>query len=336
MPALCTLTVHEEHAARPGLVDFVENVYAEVAGVPAELGMPALDLAVVFTGDVTASIRQRGERDFQPERLGGTVAGKTLPLSRDYDRTVIVLGTGPADADLEGGGFDPLMLVHVLGHAFLGRLRAAAGTLPIPAQRTRTPEEAAAVLAYHAADEYRCGLFSNFLLTSTLSLPVDEMSGRCRPLHLGDVFEDGYRAAFAGVLDSVHPGWPDLIRSYRHREIGLEDMFGRLVQETEATLILVAHADAVEQAAGHDPLLAGHATHPGVRNVLAPAWNPLRTVLDSTPPIPPLAVLADVDRAVQDCGQHVAEVWASLGVRGHLTENDELYLVVTGPSDTSR
>ncbi|MFJ8955346.1 hypothetical protein ACIRO1_35180 [Streptomyces sp. NPDC102381] len=308
-------------------------MYAEVAAVPDELGMPAMDLSVVLTGDVIASIRQRGERGFQPERLGGTVAGKTLALAPDYSRTAVVLDTGPADADLHGGDFDPLMLVHVLGHelghAFLGRLRAAAGTIPIPAQRTQTPEEAAAILAYHAADEYRCNLFSNLLLTSTLSLPVDESSGQRRPLHLGDVFEDGYRVAFAEALDSVHPGWPDLIRRYRHREIGLEDMFGLLVRETEAMLILVAHADAVEQAAGHAPLLAGHAAHPGVRDVLALAWNPLRAVLDHAQPMPSSADFTDVDRALQDCGRHIAEVWASLGVRGHLTDDEELYLTVS-------
>ncbi|MFJ8936424.1 hypothetical protein ACIRL0_12020 [Streptomyces sp. NPDC102365] len=316
MSARCTLTVHEEHGARPGLVNYVENVYAAVSGIPDELRLPVLDLSVVLTGDVTASIRQRGQQNFRPERVGGIVAGKTLALSRDSSRTLIVLDTGPADA--EPDAFDSLMFIHLLGHelghAFLARLRAVAGALPVPAPRDQTPAEAAAILAYKAADEYRCDLFSNHLLTSTLSL------------HLGDVFEDGYRAAFSGALDSVHPGWPDLIRSHHRHEITIEDMFGQLVRQTDAMLILVAHADAVEQAAGHNPLLAEHAAHPGTHTLLAPAWNPLRAVLDRTPIIPTLADFADVDRTLQDCGRHITDIWAALGVRGHLTDDNELHL----------
>ncbi|MFC9797795.1 hypothetical protein ACFWGE_10695 [Streptomyces bacillaris] len=322
------MTVIEEHAARPGLSPYVENVYAVVADVPAELGMPAMDLSVVLTGDLTASIRQRGERDFQPERTGGIVTGKTIGLRRDFSQTVILLNTAPADAD----DFDPLEFVHLLSHefchAFLGRLRAAAGTRPARPVRVQTPAEAAAILAYEAADEYRCDLFSNRVLATTLSVPVDEAADQHRPLHLGDVFEDGYRTAFARVLDSVHPGWPDLIRSYQHHEITLEDMFGRLVKETESMLILVAHADAVEQAAGHRPLLADFTDRPGPHGLLASAWNPLRAVLDRTQLIPPLSDFADVDRALQDCGRHITRMWATLGVSGFLTDDDELYITV--------
>ncbi|MFE9637123.1 hypothetical protein [Streptomyces sp. NPDC006463] len=72
-------------------------------------GTPDVDLTVVLTGDITASIRTRSEteRDFSPKRAGGTVAGKTISLVRDFSATAIVLDTGDA-ATVTAAGSGPL------------------------------------------------------------------------------------------------------------------------------------------------------------------------------------------------------------------------------------
>ncbi|MBT2545781.1 hypothetical protein J7E99_35175 [Streptomyces sp. ISL-44] len=139
----------------------------------------------------------------------------------------------------------------------------------------------------------------------------------------------GYRDAFAGLLDDVHPGWADVVHAYRTHQVGLDEMYESLLFGTGAMLKLIAHADAVEHAGGNAPLLTGYADHPAVQRLLGPVWTPIREVLDTTPTLLSLADFAAVDRAIQDCGRHIVAMWASLGVTGHLTEDDQLYVSVS-------
>ncbi|WP_344500458.1 hypothetical protein [Streptomyces enissocaesilis] len=277
-------------------------------------GVPEMELTVVLTSDITASIRARRdiERDFTPERSGGMVKGKTISLVRNFSDTVIVLDTGDVAAGEELDQVEFLHLVlHEYGHALVGRLRAAAGTRPPKTTRSKTPEEVAAIWAYEAADEFRCDLISNTLLGKFLN--VTPGGGEPRPLTFADLVGEGYREAFAELLDAVHPGWPDLVYAYRTHQIGLDEMYEGLLFGTGAVLKLIAHADAVEEASGNAPLLANYSDHPAVYRLLGPVWSPIREVLASTPTLPSLAEFAAVDRAIQDCGQHMAAMWASLG-----------------------
>lgn len=102
MSATYALTVIEEHA-RPGLTGFIDSVHAMISVVADEFDVPALELTVVLTSDITASIRAHSEieRDFVPERSGGIVKGKTISVVRDFSETVIVLDTGDAAAQEE-------------------------------------------------------------------------------------------------------------------------------------------------------------------------------------------------------------------------------------------
>ncbi len=266
-------------------------------------GVPDVDLTVVLTGDITASIRARSEteRDFSPERAGGTVTGKTISLGLDFSETAIVLDTGDAAADENIDEVEFLHLVgHEFGHALIGRLSAAAGTRPPKPTREQTPAEVAAIWAYEAADEFRCDLFSNTLLGKLVT--VTPGGGEPRPLTLADLFGEGYRNAFVDLLDDVHPGWPDLVHAYRTREVGLDEMYEGLVFGTGSVLKLIAHADTVEEAGGNAPLLTGSTDHPAVQRLLGPVWTQIREVLDTTPTLPPLAEFAAADRAIQDCG----------------------------------
>ncbi|MFF5130971.1 hypothetical protein ACFY41_29115 [Streptomyces syringium] len=330
MTATYALTVIEEHGARPGLAKIIEDVHAVICVIADEFGVPDLELTVVLTGDITASIQARSEteRDFSPERVGGTVKGKTISLVRDFSETAIVLDTGDAAAEEDFDAVNFLHLVgHEYGHALIGRLRAAAGTRPPKPTREQTPDEVGAIWAYEAADEYRCDLFSNALLGQFAT--VTPGGGEPRPLTLADLLGEGYRDAFASLLDRVHPGWPDLVQAYRTREVGLDEMYDGLRFGTDATLKLIAHADAVEEAGGNAPLLTGYTDHLAVQRLLGPVWTQIRKVLDTTPLLPPLAEFAAADRAIQDCGQHIVAMWESLGVSGRLTEDDQLYISVS-------
>ncbi|MGW7645466.1 hypothetical protein [Streptomyces bobili] len=331
MSATYPLTVIEEHGARPGLTGFVESVHAMIRVVAEELDVPEMELTVVLTGDITASVRAHSqiERDFTAERSGGIVKGKTISLVRDYSETVIVLDTGHMAVEEELDQAELLHLVgHEYGHALIGRLRAAAGTRAPKMARAKTPEEVAAIWAYEAADEFRCDLFSNVLMGHFVTVTPGG-GGEARPFTLVDLLGEGYRDVFVGLLDDLHPGWADLVYSYRTHQIGLDEMYERLILGTGEVLKLIAHAEAVEAAGGNAPLLTGYEDHLAVQRLLSPGWTPIREVLDTTPTLPPLADFAAADRAIQDCGRHIAAMWASLGVTGHLTEDDQLYISVS-------
>ncbi|MGW1093340.1 hypothetical protein ACWD4L_46035 [Streptomyces sp. NPDC002596] len=324
MTTAYALTVIEEHGARPGLTKFVENVHAVISGLAAELDVPAFHLDVVLTCDITASIRACGEAAFTPERGAGLVKGKTIARVRDYSETVIVLGTEETDEDFDLVQFLHL-IVHEYGHLLIGRLRAAAGTRPPKPTRAQVPAEAAMILAYEAADEYRCNLLSNQVLNTFFT---DQDSGKSRPFTIADLFEDDYRNGFRDVLDAVDPGWPDLVDAYLTDQIGLVEVYNGLVLGTDAVLKLIAHADSVEQAAGNPPLLSGF-PHPAVTERLEPVWAAIREELESQDILPPLAKFAVADRAVQDCGMHIVDMWAALGLSGHLTEDNEAVITVS-------
>ncbi|MCM2388145.1 hypothetical protein [Streptomyces albipurpureus] len=282
-----------------------------------ECAVPEMDLTVVLTGDITASIRAHSEsdRNFTPERSGGIVEGKTIEVVRDFSQTVIVIdidtGTETADEELDEAELLHLVM-HEYGHALLGRLRAGAGTRPPKTTRSKTPEEVAAIWAYEAAHEFRCDLLSNTLLAKFATTTDDD--GATRPFTFADLVGEGYRDAFASLLDHVHPGWPDLVFAYQTHQIDLDEMYEGLLHGTGGVLKLIAHADAVEETGGNAPLLAGFADHPAVREIPGPIWGPIRKVLDTSPIMPSLDEFAAVDNAVQEHGERMVTVWQSLGV----------------------
>ncbi|WP_328743789.1 hypothetical protein OHT57_00425 [Streptomyces sp. NBC_00285] len=220
-----------------------------ISVVADEFDVPDLELTVVLTGDITASIRARSEieRDFTPERSGGIVKGKTICLARDFSKTVIVLDAGDAAAEEELEQAELLhLVVHEYGHALIGRLRAAACTRPPKTTRPKTPEEVAAIWAYEAADKFRCDQFSNTLLGQCITV-TPSGGGESRRFTLADLLGEGYRDAFAGLLDDVHPGWADLVHAYQTHQVGLDEMYEGLLFGTVAMLKLIAHADAVQK-----------------------------------------------------------------------------------------
>ncbi|GAA4947275.1 hypothetical protein GCM10023205_03950 [Yinghuangia aomiensis] len=318
----------EERNPKPGLITAVEHVQDVVWAIAAECDVPSFSLTVVLTGDITASVQRYGEPGFQPERLGGTVAGKTLPQRRDFTDTVIVVGVPDND------DFDLLNFLHITahehGHLLLSRLRADTGTRPPRPTRPQTFTEMARILAYEAADEYRCNILSNDVLGTTL---ITTDGGR-RPLHLGDLFEGDYHQAYLKALDStVYPGWPDLVDAYRTHELTLEDMVNRLIGSTDQVLKLAAHTTSVDHARG--ALLAPDAPEHGHRAVsryLGPAWYPIRDLLRANPGIPHRNDFARIDRDIQSAGERIADMWARLGVSALRTADDGLDVTVTAPS----
>ncbi|MEU1265628.1 hypothetical protein ABZ473_26870 [Streptomyces cellulosae] len=61
MSATYPLTMIEQHGARPGLTGFIENIPAVIRVVAEEFDVPEMELTVVLTGDIKASVRAHSQ-----------------------------------------------------------------------------------------------------------------------------------------------------------------------------------------------------------------------------------------------------------------------------------
>lgn len=307
------LMIRHEHTDDPGLDGLVEQAHALLIDYAHELDVAPFDLAVILSGDITTTITNLGEAAFTPERVGGTVVGKTLPRTRDYAQVDIVL-----DANI--GEDSPLQVVeavmflaHEYAHVFIGRLRAKAGTRPAPPVRLQTPSEIAAILAYEAADEYRCDLFANSVL-DRLTITVDD--GEPQPVTLATLRGGDYFDELAQAHDQIiYPGWADLVDAYRREEIDPLDMFFTLVQQSGSVLKLLAHADATACSAGLPPILDGGSNLRGLGLYVAEAWPTIQRLLEAeSQPIPTSQDFEAADRAIQAAGAGIERMWEKLGI----------------------
>jgi hypothetical protein len=322
----------EEHTEPTTLPDLVRALHGAFVPIASDLRVPPFDLTVVVTADLTASVVARGIPGFDPERVGGQVRGKTLPILPSYSKTVIVIDAGSAPQGDEFHEAEWVSLVsHEYGHLFLSRLRAEAGTEPNPLARYPTPFEVGRILACAAADEYRCDLLSDAVLRAVARYTVN--GGEPQPVTLATLRGPLYTGELALAHDEiVHPGWPNLIDRYRTGRIDLADMYETLVRQVDGITKLVAHADAVATSAGLPPVLTGGEDKRGIGLYLRDAWMPIRAILDETPMIPCLDEFAEIDTAVYTAGAGIADMLHKLGVRGEVTANNELYLHVTEPA----
>jgi hypothetical protein len=92
-----SLTIIEEHTEPTTLTDLVEQIHPILTDRAQQLEVPPFHLTVVLSGNLTASVIQRGEVDSQPERVGGVVHGKTLNRTDDYAEVDMVLDATPAE-----------------------------------------------------------------------------------------------------------------------------------------------------------------------------------------------------------------------------------------------
>ncbi|NBM21004.1 hypothetical protein [Streptomyces sp. GC420] len=306
-------------------------IHAALASAAADVWeAPPFELTIVLSGDLAASIADR-EVGFTPERLGGgTVGGKTIPVQRDYSVVEMLVGAPTGD------DFDQLEWIHTVlheyGHVILGRLRAAAGTRPSYPTRDQTLPEMAAIWAFEAADEYRCELLSDHLMKGLQQAGVLSSPDPSATISLELLVQDRYCSTLTHLLDSVvHPGWPDLADSCLDGNIDIVTMFNQLVAETGHLLKMLGYADALERTAGRGRILDHFLEHLGASLYLAPAWDPIVELLESTPFIPTLSEFADVDTRLQSLGQGIVRMWETLGITGYLTAGNRLAVEVEPP-----
>jgi hypothetical protein len=330
------LRVVEEHEPAQDLRQLVETIHPVLSARAGDLDTLETELTVVLTGDLAASVRRLdpSKLNFTPERIGGIVAAKTLDLQRDYSESAVIIGvTRPVPADEQAATWDGMQflatLAHEYAHVALGRLRASVGMKHPVASTVVSLKRLGQILASQAAEEFRCDMFADSILSN---FQISANGSDSSALRLGNLAGKAYATEVAKVLnDHVYPGWPDMVEAYQRGKISLEDMFRKLVSETDQTLKFIAHADAEAVTTGQPGALAKHKDHPAAMFYLGPVWHPVRAKLDECPGIPSLNLFAEAEQAIQVCGERVETMWNHLGVAGRITEEGHLWLEVMSP-----
>src|SRR4051794_23127942 len=135
---------------------------------------------IILAEDVSATVRSlhdrvdtaRGLDDYDTERFGGVVVGKTLFHGADYSTAIIVM-----DASILRSGDDVsrtgeiYVLCHELAHAMIGQIRRANGN-PVMAA-SFLPWEVSRWYSRYALEEYRADRIAQTILALMGTVTVD-------------------------------------------------------------------------------------------------------------------------------------------------------------------
>jgi hypothetical protein len=126
-----------------------------------EIGLTPQAVEIVIAEDVAAALRSMdGEvvgvesmEDFDLERLGGNVVGKTLFRDEAHEEAVVVLDAAVFCSEVAAARVGEILLTaHELAHALIGQLRAKGGE---PMRPTYLPWEVSRWFALFAIEEHR-------------------------------------------------------------------------------------------------------------------------------------------------------------------------------------
>jgi hypothetical protein len=305
-----------------------------------DAGVSDLAIKVIQAPDFTSAVEDAWRRanladgpPFTTKRLGGQVLAKNIPLSADGSVVEIIFDgsswpASPTPWDQVNLAF---FITHELTHPILSRLRHMSGALdgvPFPSQ---TPTECARSLVRGAIDELRCDLVADGLIrVYAASTP----SGQHDQLGLPELYGGVYAGQLAEILGThVYPGWPDLVDAYRHSRLTLDEMWWRLVSETDQAVTLLAHAQA-EASAAHtfDPFHRADIDHPGIALYLGPAWDRVTEPLSGLPAIPHLSDFAQAEADLCLAGEEaILTLWQKLGITVEDYPDRSFHLQVEAP-----
>ncbi|GAA1439355.1 hypothetical protein GCM10009641_46880 [Mycobacterium cookii] len=336
-----TVTDHPADTRDSGLGELANAVHQITAVVADHYGIPDIHVDLIFaddfigaTQDALDEARRDGEAPdtFTTERLGGETVAKNVPRADDFSDIAIVMNRTLLAADGEAVAHTIFLIAHELFHPMLNRRRHQSGTLEGVIYPSRTPNEIARSIACTITDEYRADQFASVMLGhfGTITTP----GGGTEQLHAGHVFGDGYNQQFTDLLDThIAPGWPDLVMDYRYGRVGLDDMWRAIASQTDQTFTLLAHAQAVADAARADgPLDGDNGSHRGATLYIAPAWSAVMSALDEHKTLGTPEEFALGDVAIADTVEReLFDMWARLGLTFSVNKERNFAIHVTNP-----
>jgi len=282
---------------------------AEAFNVP----LPRLEIWML---DLTESLAALAPRVKGPpvipgdvERMGGQLAGKTMPLEEDWSKAALASpGVMLASDDGREKALAMFNLLHEVGHTVIERLGVLSGVRETGWHPTNHSRRKAENAVRHGLDEWRVSSLAWGLLRSVIRTQEGQ------DVTALDLFGAGYRVGLRGVLERVYPGWPDAVQRYRVHQLSLEDMYAQIVGETVEVFTILSHVEAESVMLERvTPLRDEYATHPATRLYLGEPW---RALIDCDAPL--LAPLPDFAEAegvyLSDVAPKVIDMWRRLGV----------------------
>jgi hypothetical protein len=244
------------------------------------------------------------------ERLGGLVAGKTMPLEDDWSGAAVASPGAPlASDDGRAKALGLFNLVHEIGHALVERLGTLSGAREIgwhPTTRSRRKAENA---VRHGLDEWRVSSIAWVLLREVIT------NEEGNEVSIPELMGDTYRAFLGEVLEGVYPGWPDAVTRYRVHQMPLEAMYAQVVGETVDVFTMLSHGEAESMMLRRvTPLRDEYATHPATRLYLGEPWGSL--IDCDAPLLSPLPDFADAEGTyLAEVAPKIIDMWRRLGLK---------------------
>lgn len=335
-----SLTVDETKTTvrDPDLVSHITWVHAVIAAVADRFGAGDIHVDLVLADDFVAATQEildlgngGSASTFTTERLGGETVAKNLPLSDDGSHVAIVMNRQLLSGSGDVAAHSAYLVAHELMHPVLNWLRHESGVLDGVVVPSSTPQEIARSIARIISDEYRADRIASVILGQFACVTE---GGQEVPLNAGHIFGDSYTQQFLQVLDDrVWPGWADAVNAYRVHATDLDAMWQRIVMDTDQTLTLLAHAQAVADASDLDGPLDGEAaSHEGVVLYLEPVWESFLAAYDEHRLFENVAEFADADNAVSDALEAaLMALWERLGLTFTVYEDRSMYIHVNDP-----
>ena len=271
-----------------------------------------LNVTVVVAVDFGAAVEDANRigghyfGPFKPNRLGGDVKGKTVPISADHREARVIIDATWWNSETTRDAHRVGLLAHELFHPRLNRLRVEAGSAEHLAQTMNTPAGGARWSVRNAVDELRCDLAADSALKQafTVETPVG-----VRPLPLGLLNSDdaNYLGATLDAFDGLHDEWFPLLGQ---TITGVEQSL--VARQTGSLLALLAHAEAEARSFDLPGVFAipQIAEHP-MGNLLHPAWQQICAAYDQ---YADRTSIAASDTAIADAGQEaVLNLWRRFG-----------------------
>jgi hypothetical protein len=261
------------------------------------------------------------------ERVGGQVAGKTMPLEDDWSRAAVASpGAVLASDDGRARAIAMFSLLHEIGHVLVERLGTLSGVREIGWNPTVHSRRKAENTVRRGLDEWRVSTMASVALGGVITNAEGSEVGI--PALLGAT----YRDSLGDVLDYAYPGWPDAVTRYRLRQMSLRDMYAQVVGETVDVFTFLSHCEAESMMLGREtPLRDEWAAHPSTRLYLGAPWGAL--IDCEAPLLAPLAEFADAESTyLSEVAPRVIDMWRRLGLT--FTDGqgpDDLRIDVTAP-----
>jgi hypothetical protein len=308
--------------AKQAFVSYSRFVFSVYSSLRRRRRIPSYSLEVLLTDDFVTEVRRwsesadpvggAAELDFTPERVGGVVAAKTLPLEGDYSRAVVIF-----DSSLWPEQSDPVALslvAHEQAHVLFGRASHASGALQGVVFPPITGREMACHLSRILAEEYRADRLADIVVRLVTTATVD---GETRKIGCWEVASESYLGDLQRTLRQAHPAWPDTVQAYRERRSDLLTMWNATAKSISETLTLLVHAQALADGTDVSNLLDTEplASLPAVGLYLAGSWPRLLDTIRATPVLPTMTRYKPCEEEIVHVGESVIlEILGCLGL----------------------